>query len=114
MGHQFPSFTKPTFQEMTRPTFQELFADWVDADVAMLYLAIALGMTDLDESGWGYVVGVFYTNNAVSKSLYNLIEQFTEQGLLEMNELQQYRWNKDYEKHEDFERLWARNQRDLE
>jgi hypothetical protein len=78
---------------------RNLFADWVEPDVSLYYLACLLGIMELDQTqeGWIRVMPVFNTNNVVSRALYGLLEQAVGCQMLERNDLDQYRWNSDFE-----------------
>ncbi|HMT07676.1 MAG TPA: hypothetical protein PKA82_06700 [Pyrinomonadaceae bacterium] len=85
---------------MKTPTIRILFANWVEPDLAMHHIASLLGIIPFGDrqDAWADVKGLYNTNNPVSQSLYNLLEEATRSGVLEKNDEYQYRWSQDFDK----------------
>jgi hypothetical protein len=78
-------------------SFRTALADWQDPDIAMFYLAVALGLID-DSEPWGGRKDLFWTNNPVGNLLHAQLRQFTDLGALDFDEAEgRFRWNPNYE-----------------
>ena len=80
-------------------TLKEFLENWTESDIAMYYLACSLGLMEYQErfgEHFRSVKGVFAVQNELGTMLYQMLEQTTENGLLEKREDWDYRWNKSY------------------
>lgn len=81
-------------------TLKQSLQDWVDVDVAMYYVAIALGLTPVPEkaeSYWGNRKDIFWSNNPLGTGLFHVLEMLTSVGVLEKSEDNFYRWHPDFD-----------------
>lgn len=80
-------------------TLRELLQDWTDMDYAAHKLAIHLGVipvTGLTEFATKYK-WLYWTNNPVSKSLYDSLSAMAAANILVFDEdLMKYKWNEDF------------------
>ena len=80
-------------------TLKKLLEDWTDTDVAMYFVAVSLGVAPEFEEWdfWGGKKWLFWSNNPICNTFYELLEVLTKEKILEKNEeMDQYRWNKDF------------------
>jgi hypothetical protein len=77
---------------------KELLEDWEDQDISAYYLACCLGFIDYDSSFARFreSKGIFWTGNSTSDFLYKTLEKMLEIGMLEFNDDNRYRWNKEF------------------
>ena len=76
-------------------TLKELFNDWVEPDVAQYYLACLLGLMAYDSTLAMFKKNssIFHVRNELGTMLFQILEEIVKGGVLESNELGQYRWN---------------------
>jgi len=75
-------------------TLQESLSDWTDFDGAAYILSLHLGIFNEAEHDFCTTVKwVFWSNNSLGNMLYDMLETMAKEGILEVNEDQQYRWN---------------------
>jgi hypothetical protein len=88
-------------QQMKQPfpanfhTLKEALVDWVDADVAMYYLACCIGLMgpeggSLDK--FRDAKDIFWSANEIGETLWRFLDSLVACGVLEKRELE-YRWN---------------------
>ncbi|HML23297.1 MAG TPA: hypothetical protein PKD09_16705 [Aggregatilinea sp.] len=72
-------------------TLKEALLDWTDWDLAERYLAQCLGLMTPDVKA----KHVFWSNNPIGNMLTNVLEELTQQGILEKRDEPdfQFRWN---------------------
>lgn len=78
-------------------TLRESLADWTDADVAVYYVAVALGVAPQPKAGspgWGGKKWMFWGANPLGDGLSRVLTLLVECGALEKDEEEEkYRWN---------------------
>jgi hypothetical protein len=80
-------------------TLKESFDEWTDMDYAAHIFALHLGIipqSGLDGFATKYK-GLYWSNNPISKCLYDSLSAMATAGILLFNEdLMKYKWNKDF------------------
>lgn len=73
---------------------QVKLANWTDVDLAMFYLAKALGFSEGTREDWyERGCGEVWTDNPRSRFLHHTLEMMVELRAVEKNEKDQYKWN---------------------
>lgn len=79
---------------------KEMLPDWRDFDVAAHAVAVSFGLMPAD---WDWVLvnakRVFWTDNPTGNMLHNVLELLVEAKVLEKNEDDQYRYNREFTAH---------------
>lgn len=81
-------------------TLKELLKDWTDMDYAAHILALQLGIIPIAGAGQFATKykGLYWTNNPVSKSLYDSLNAMAVAGILIFDDdMMKYKWNVDFE-----------------
>lgn len=80
-------------------TLKDYLLDWTDVDLAQYWLACSLGLLEPDETLQVYrdSKGLFWSNNKHGNSLYAILQQLVQQGVLEYDEDElKMRWNTNF------------------
>ena len=82
---------------MERPSLRDTLAGWTDWDGAGHALGICLGLMPPDP-GWGRAKHVFWSDHAIGRMLYAMLDQLVAAGVLETRDEpdKQYRWNSEF------------------
>lgn len=82
---------------------RERLADWVDADGAAYELGVVIGVIPKEFGGtpgtdpWHGTKGIFWSANLLGDTLYRMLNQLSDAGVLENDDNQRYRWNESYQ-----------------
>jgi hypothetical protein len=76
-----------------RQLLREALKDWTDVDGAQYDLAVCLGL--MPPGTWYDAKSIFWTNNPIGNTLYDILERLTALGVLERRDEPdlQFRWN---------------------
>jgi hypothetical protein len=81
-------------------TLRRSLADWTDADVAVYYVAVALGVAPdpgAEWDFWGDKKWLFWSANPLGDGLYRILPVLVECGALEVDaQKEKYRWNPNF------------------
>jgi hypothetical protein len=83
-------------------TLRRSLADWTDVDVACYYVAVALGIAPDPGDKWDFWGGkkwMFWSANTIGGSMYRVLEDLAQAGVLEKREGDdmQFRWNPEFD-----------------
>ncbi len=83
---------------MLSATLKEALGNWTDLDIAAYQLALCLGLMTPDVEFATRAKHVFWTDNGIGNLLYKMLDELTQQGVLEkqVEPDYQYRWNADF------------------
>ena len=75
-------------------TLRERLKDWNDVDGAMFELAVILGIMPAGDESWIKNKGIFWSNNPLGTTLYEMLQGLVKAGVLEFRDEpdQQFRW----------------------
>lgn len=86
---------RPIFGKLTVQSLRDSLNEWQDVDLAMYYLAVALGLLD-DPKPFGGRKDLFWTNNSVGKVLFEQLNLLASIGILESDDNDRFRWRHDF------------------
>ena len=79
-------------------TLREKLTEWTDIDIAAFHLAQNLGLMGKDVRFHLEAKHIFWSNNSVGNTLYNMLKELANLGILEYREDPdlQFKWNNSF------------------